>query len=199
MVGTQLILASGSSRRRQLLDQMGLRYRVVRADVDERVKAGEAPASYVYRITSGKAWTVAQNNTSGLPVLAADTAVILAGQILGKPTNPDEVRDMLARLSGRTHEVLTAVILLGTDGVERRRLSISRVTFGVMEADWIAAYCNSDEPLDKAGAYAIQGFAAQWIIRLEGSYSGVMGLPLFETMELLRAAGIQALPPGNVN
>jgi len=199
MEGAQLILASGSPRRRELLDQMGLKYRVVTADVNEDVRAGESPASYVNRIASEKAQRVAKCNSSGLPVLAADTAVVLAGQILCKPGNPDEACDMLTRLSGRTHGVLTAVILHGADGVEHRRLSISRVTFAPLEADWIAAYCNSAEPLDKAGAYAIQGFAAQWIIRLEGSYSGVMGLPLYETMGLLREAGIQAVTPVNAN
>jgi len=194
MNGAQLILASGSSRRRQLLDQMGLKYRVESAEVDENSRPGEAPASYVCRVASAKARRVSQHNSAGLPVLAADTAVILDGQILGKPGNPDEARDMLERLSGRTHEVLTAVVLLGADGAEHRRLSVSRVTLGTLQADWIAAYCSSAEPLDKAGAYAIQGFAAQWISRLEGSYSGVMGLPLFETMELLREAGVHALP-----
>jgi septum formation protein len=199
MVDAQFILASGSSRRRELLDQLGLHYAVVRADVEENVFAGEAPANYVNRIASEKARRVAATATSGLPVLAADTAVVLGGMILGKPEHSAGAREMLSRLSGHTHEVLTAVVLLTGDGVEHRRLSVSQVTFAPLEADWITAYCGSLEPLDKAGAYAIQGFAAQWISRLEGSYSGVMGLPLYETMELLRQAGIHAVPPLNVN
>ena len=119
--------------------------------------------------------------------------------MLGKPGNSACASEMLLGLSGRTHEVFTAVVLLSGGGVESRRLSVSQVTFAPLDPDWIAAYCNTAEPLDKAGAYAIQGCAAQWITRLEGSYSGVMGLPLFETLDLLRHAGIKALPGVNVN
>lgn len=199
MVDPRFILASGSSRRRELLDQLGLKYSVVSADVDENPFAGEAPADYVNRIASEKARGAAAEAPSGLPVLAADTVVVLDGMILGKPEHSAAARKMLSRLSGRTHEVLTAVVLLTGDGATHRRLSVSQVTFAPLEADWIAAYCGTSEPLDKAGAYAIQGIAAQWVSRLEGSYSGVMGLPLFETMELLRQAGIYAAPPINVN
>jgi len=101
---------------------------------------------------------------------------------------------MLLSLSGRMHDVFSAVVLLTTDGRELRRLNVSSVTFAVLDPPDIKAYCASGEPLDKAGAYAIQGFAAQWISRLDGSYSGVMGLPLYETMDLLRQAGIRAVP-----
>lgn len=189
-----LILASGSLRRKELLDQVGLSYEVVRADVDEGVNVGESPADYVLRIARKKARRVAALTTSELPVLAADTAVVLDGSILGKPRDVVHAAEMLRSLSGRTHEVLSAVVLLQRGGNEIRQLSISQVTFAPLAADWIAAYCATPEPLDKAGAYAIQGFAAQCITRLEGSYSGVMGLPLFETMELVRDAGIRVLP-----
>jgi septum formation protein len=190
----RIILASASPRRRQLLDQVGVAYKAVNADVDESTEAGERAADYVARIAASKAHWVAARETGKLPVLAADTAVVLHGSILGKPGDAGEARRMLLSLSGRVHEVLSAVVLLTPQGDELRRTSVSAVTFAPMEAAWIDAYCASGEPLDKAGAYAIQGYAAQHICRLDGSYSGVMGLPLFETMELLRCAGIHILP-----
>ena len=194
----QFILASGSARRRELLDQMGLKYKVVKANVDESACPGEAPADYVYRIAAKKAQWVTDKDSSDLPVLAADTAVVLAGKILGKPGSSAAAAEMLLSLSGRSHEVFSAVMLVTRSGVESRRLSISQVTFAPLDPVWIAAYCACAEPLDKAGAYAIQGFAARYISRLEGSFSGVMGLPLFESMELLHNAGIQVLPGINV-
>lgn len=194
----QFILASGSSRRRELLDQMGLEYQVLKADVDESARPGEAAADYVYRIAAKKAHWVTDREASALPVLAADTAVVLAGKILGKPGSSAAAAEMLLRLSGRSHEVFSAVMLVQRSGVESRRLSISQVTFAPLDAAWIAAYCACAEALDKAGAYAIQGFAARYICRLEGSFSGVMGLPLFETMELLQNGGIRLLPGINV-
>lgn len=190
----QFILASGSLRRRELLDQMGLKYKVLKANVDESAHPGEAPADYVHRIAAKKARWVTARDASDLPVLAADTAVVLAGKILGKPGSPAAAAEMLLSLSGRSHEVFSAVMLVMRSGAESRRLSISRVTFASLDPAWIAAYCACAEPLDKAGAYAIQGFAARYICRLEGSFSGVMGLPLFESMELLHNAGIQVLP-----
>jgi septum formation protein len=196
--GYQLILASGSPRRRELLDQVNLKYQVVRADVDETAYANESADQYVSRIALRKAQRVAGDPDCQLPVLAADTAVILDGEILGKPGNPGSARQMLEGLSGRTHEVFSAVVLVHVNGEEYRRLSVSCVTMAAMEPAWLDAYCRLAEPLDKAGAYAIQGLAAQWITRLEGSYSGVMGLPLFETMELLREAGLETLPPLNM-
>lgn len=194
----QFILASGSLRRRELLDQMGLKYKVVIADVDESARPGEAPADYVHRIAAKKAQWVTDRDASDLPVLAADTAVVLAGKILGKPGSSAAAAEMLLGLSGRSHEVFSAVRLVTRNGAESRRLSISQVTFAPLDPAWIAAYCACAEPLDKSGAYAIQGFAARYISRLEGSFSGVMGLPLFESMELLHHAGIQALPGINV-
>ena len=187
----QLVLASASPRRRELLDQVGLRYRVAPAEVDEMMFPGEAATDYVLRIAAEKARQAASADTSGLPVLAADTSVVLDGVILGKPGDALHAADMLRRLSGRSHEVLTAVVLLLGDGTEFSELGVSRVTFAGLESGWINAYCATGEPLDKAGAYAIQGFAAQRISRIEGSYSGVMGLPLFETVQLLKKAGIQ--------
>jgi len=190
----QFILASGSSRRRELLDKFGFTYLVVQADVDENLRPGELPADYVRRIAMKKARWVAGSHDGTLPVLAADTAVVLEGKVLGKPRDQVHATEMLLNLSGRSHEVFSAVFLLSPGGQEAHRLCVSRVTFAPLSPEWIAAYCSTGEPMDKAGAYAIQGFAAQYINRLEGSYSGVMGLPLFETMELLRIAGISTLP-----
>ena len=187
----QLVLASASPRRRELLDQVGLHYRVAPAEVDESAYPGEPAADYVLRIAAAKARQVNSADNSGLPVLAADTAVVLDGAIMGKPGEALQAMDMLRELSGRSHEVLTAVVLLTSNGTELSDLGISRVTFAALEPEWISAYCATGEPLDKAGAYAIQGFAAQCISRIEGSYSGIMGLPLYETVQLLKKAGIQ--------
>lgn len=195
----RIILASASPRRQQLLDQVGVAHKAVSADVDESIEPGELPVDYVTRIATSKARWVAARETGKLPVLAADTAVVLRGSILGKPVDATEARRMLGSLSGQVHEVLSAVVLLTPAGDELRRTSVSTVTFAAMDAAWIDAYCATGEPLDKAGAYAIQGYAAQHISRLEGSYSGVMGLPLFETMDLLRCAGIHVLPGLNLD
>lgn len=195
----QVLLASCSSRRRELLDQLGLEYEVYKAGVDETARPGEAAADYVCRIAAEKARRAATATRSHLPVLAADTAVVLDGKIMGKPADAGHAADMLRLLSGRTHKVYSAVSLHLPGGAEDLRLNISEVTFAPMDADWITAYCASAEPMDKAGAYAIQGRAAQYISKLEGSYSGVMGLPLFETADLLRCAGIRVLPELNPN
>lgn len=190
----QFILASGSSRRRELLDQIGWRYEVMAIEIDESTKPGECAADYVCRMATEKARRGAESQDTSLPVLAADTAVVIDGDILGKPLNAMHAAQMLQRLSGRTHEVLTAVVLLAPGRSEALRLNTSRVTFATLDAVWIDLYCAGREPFDKAGAYAIQGGAASYISKLEGSYSGVMGLPLFETAELLRGAGIGVLP-----
>jgi septum formation protein len=191
---TQFILASGSSRRRELLDQLGLKYEVIVTGIDESTRTGEPAADYVCRMASEKARCGADARCADLPVLAADTEVVIDGDILGKPENTAHAAEMLYRLSGRTHDVLSAVVLRLPGGMEELRLNTSRVSFAPLEAGWIASYCATREPFDKAGAYAIQGCAAQYISKLEGSYSGVMGLPLFETAELLRRAGIMILP-----
>lgn len=188
------ILGSSSPRRRELLRQVGARFRVVVAEVDESVRDGEAPADCVLRVARDKVQAVLRaerHNVPGdgprdLPVLGADTTVVLDGAILGKPADPAEAAAMLARLSARTHEVYSAVVLGRRGGALEDRLNVTRVTFAPLDRAWIAAYIETGDPLDKAGAYGVQGRAAQKIVRIEGSFSGVMGLPLFETCELLR-------------
>lgn len=193
----QLILASASPRRRELLTQLGMRFRVQISDVDESVLPNELPADYVCRVARNKASVIARNNESMLPVLAADTSVVIAGRILGKPGTAEEAVEMLRQLSGQWHEVYSAVVLV-TRHKMASRLSITQVHFASLEEDWIKAYVASGEPMDKAGAYGVQGCAAHRISEIRGSYSGVMGLPLFETMELLHAAGF-SLPPSQRN
>jgi septum formation protein len=189
-----IYLASRSPRRRELLSQIGVHHEVVVSDVDEDPRPGEAPAEYVIRLALEKAQT-AHDALAGrpqLPVLGADTAVVIGDQILGKPRDRDDFLAMMNRLSGRSHKVLTGVALVG----EKResRLSVSKVTFRPVSAQEAMAYWQSGEPADKAGGYGIQGLGALFITRVEGSYSGVMGLPLYETAELLRSAHIELLP-----
>ena len=181
-------LASVSPRRRELLAQIGVPHTVVGADIDESVRSGEAPRDYVLRMARQKALTVRERGEA-LPVLAADTTVVLDNIIYGKPRDRDDGLAMLGRLSGRTHEVLTAVALAHSSEVTLR-LSVSTVRFRELSLEERAAYWDTGEPRDKAGGYAIQGAAAVFIESLSGSYSGVMGLPLFETGELLRAVGV---------
>ena len=184
-----LVLASRSPRRRELLDQAGIAHRVLAVDVDETRLPGEAPAVYVERLARAKA-RAGLAGAGDLPVLGADTAVVVDGDVLGKPADRADGLAMLARLAGRAHEVLTAVALARPGGEEHCRLSVSHVTFRALTDAEIAAYWATGEPADKAGGYAIQGRAARFVTRLEGSYSGVVGLPLHETAELLAAAGI---------
>jgi septum formation protein len=179
-------LASVSPRRRELLAQIGVPHVVTGAHIDESVLSGEPPRDYVQRMARGKAQAVWTRDGS-LPVLAADTTVVLDGVIFGKPEHRDDALRMLSALSGRTHQVLTAVALASRNGMALR-LSESHVGFRTVTPEEAAAYWETGEPRDKAGAYAIQGRAAVFIESLSGSYSGVMGLPLFETAELLRAA-----------
>ncbi len=184
-------LASESPRRRELLQQIGVPFRVVGIAVDEAVYPGETPPAYVTRLAAAKAdagWD-GSRDANQVPVLAADTAVVLDGKILGKPAHQEEAEEMLGQLSGRTHEVLTAVALRTAKGLQSR-ISRSEVTFRNIAAGEAQAYWETGEPSDKAGAYAIQGRAAIFVADLRGSYSGVMGLPLFETAELLRIAGV---------
>ena len=181
-------LASVSPRRHELLAQIGVPHTVVAADIDESVRTGEAPRDYVLRMARQKALTVRERGET-LPVLAADTTVVLDNTIFGKPRDRDEGLAMLGRLSGRTHEVLTAVALANSRDVTLR-LSVSTVRLRGLTSEECAAYWDTGEPRDKAGGYAIQGAAAVFIESLRGSYSGVMGLPLFETGELVRAAGV---------
>jgi septum formation protein len=190
-----IYLASGSPRRRELLRQIGVSYRLIDTAVDETAFKDEAPLAYVSRLAAAKAnagWQCSRDPDDA-PVLAADTAVVLDGSILGKPRDQGDALDMLRRLSGRSHEVLTAVALRCAAGLDGR-VSRSVVTFRSIDAAEAGAYWDTGEPRDKAGAYAIQGRAATFIADLRGSYSGVMGLPLFETAELLRAAGHEFRP-----
>lgn len=186
----QLVLASASPRRRELLRQIGLRFTVVPAAVDETLRPDEEPAAYVLRVAREKVQAVVDRADSRLPVLGADTSVVLAGRILGKPADRAEAAAMLALLSGVTHEVYSAVSLWTPNGFLQDRLNVTRVTFARLEPAWIAAYVASGDPLDKAGGYGVQGQAQTRITRIEGSFSGVMGLPLWETSELLRAAEV---------
>jgi septum formation protein len=181
-------LASVSPRRRELLAQIGVPHIACGADIDETVRPREPPRDYVMRMARQKALTLRERGET-LPVLAADTTVVLDAVIYGKPHNRDEGIAMLQRLSGRTHEVLTAVALADSQGVGLR-LSVSSVRFRTLTMEECNAYWETGEPRDKAGGYAVQGAAAVFIESLSGSYSGVMGLPLFETAELLRAAGV---------
>jgi len=184
-------LASGSPRRRELLQQIGVSFRVVGTSVDEAALPGEAPPAYVTRLAAAKAdagWDRSRGAAEA-PVLAADTAVVLDGKILSKPTDAQDGVRMLRELSGRTHEVLTAIALATARGVQSR-LSRSQVTFRAITGAEAHAYWDTGEPRDKAGGYAIQGRAAVFVANLRGSYSGVMGLPLYETAALLEMAGV---------
>jgi septum formation protein len=189
-IPASIILASASPRRRELLRQVGVEFRVVVAAVDESVLQDEAPAAYVVRVARDKALEVLARESDGLPVLGADTAVVLDGRILGKPGDRAEAQAMLSSLSGRTHEVYSAAVLAAGAQPPRECLNISRVTFAELDRAWIESYCDSGDPMDKAGAYGVQGRAAEKIIRIEGSFSGVMGLPLYETCQLLRQAKV---------
>jgi septum formation protein len=188
-------LASQSPRRRELLLQIGVPFRPVGVDVDEAVRQGEAAADYVVRVAIAKAqagWHAASGKEGtgrAAPVLGADTAVVLDGRILGKPLDRDDAVRMLGELSGRTHAVLTAVALCDAAGTAWR-MSASDVSFRDIDPQERRAYADTGEPEGKAGAYAIQGYAAVFVEQLQGSYSGVMGLPVFETAALLAAAGV---------
>lgn len=186
-------LASASPRRSQLLCQIGVAHDIRPVDLDESRRAGESPRDYVLRLAREKALA---GITSGgaMPVLGADTTVAIRDEIFVKPQDQNDAVRMLAALSGRTHDVLTAVAL-ASDGRVDTAISETRVTFrGLSDAE-CRSYWASGEPVDRAGAYAIQGLAAVFIARLEGSYTGVMGLPLFETAALLDAAGVRRWLP----
>ena len=184
-----LILASASPRRQQLLAQFGLSFQVCPADLDESPQAGESATALVQRLALAKADHVQWQQPTHW-VLGADTIVVLEDEVLGKPTNPQHAAEMLQHLSGRRHQVLSAIALVGPGQWRQQALSASVVEFAELSNDWIQRYVDSGEPMDKAGAYAIQGWAATRVVRLEGSYSGVMGLPLYETAQLFEAAGL---------
>jgi septum formation protein len=194
---TQLILASASPRRCELLQQIELDFHVHVVEIDETPKPQESPITYVERMAKSKARAAYTNLREDhkkfgfLVVLAADTSVICDGEILGKPADKNAARAHLNMLSGRTHEVFTAVAVAAADEDEtdlklQSVVSESTVEFMTLDTELIEAYLQTDEPYDKAGSYAIQGLAAQFIKHIEGSYSGIMGLPLFETAQLLK-------------
>ena len=185
-----LHLASQSPRRRELLARLGLDFGVLDIDIAEHRDAAEAPEEYVRRVAREKAGAglLQVMQVQGALVIGADTEVLLDDEVFGKPRDADDAAAMLRRLSGRTHRVLSAVSVVSA-GREQQALSESEVTFAELDEAAIDAYVASGEPEGKAGAYAIQGVAEAFITRLSGSYSGVMGLPLHETAQLLRAFG----------
>ncbi|MGD8957368.1 MAG: Maf family protein [Chromatiaceae bacterium] len=184
-----IILASQSPRRAELLTQIGIEFRVVATAIDESVHPDERAADYVERVAIAKAKRV-HDEFPDCPVLGSDTAVVIDHTLLGKPRDREQGIDMLLRLSGRTHEVLTGVAVVAEQ--VHYRLNLSRVTLRNISPQEAAAYWATGEPADKAGGYAIQGLAAVFVERIEGSYSGIMGLPLFETMQILAAIGVQS-------
>lgn len=182
-------LASQSPRRRELLTQIGIAHRVLAVDIDESQHSDESPADYVQRLAREKAaagWQhILDHRLPQAPVIGADTAVVIDGDILGKPTDAANAKAILQRLSGRNHEVMTGVAVHAAD-VAQVIVSCTRVWFRALDDAEIEDYWASGEPRDKAGAYGIQGLAAKFIERIDGSYSGVVGLPLFETAQLLQ-------------
>ena len=196
-----IYLASQSPRRAQLLDQLGVPHRLLIAQDDEDVealeaeRAGELPAAYVERVTRAKLVAarqrLARRGWPSAPILVADTTVALGRRILGKPADAAQAQAMLGALAGRTHRVLTALAVGGGASRASFALNTSRVHFAPVGNDEITDYVASGEPFGKAGAYAIQGRAAAWITRIDGSYTGIMGLPLHETARLLRRAGVR--------
>jgi septum formation protein len=200
----KIYLASKSPRRRELLRQIGVEFELLLLrdqmprgpDVNEEVHPGEKAEDYVVRVTREKAENAAKimmvRRLPPRPVLAADTTVVIDGRILGKPANAAEAMEMLRLLSGRTHQVLTSVAL-HKDEATTQLTQVSEVTLSTLSEDMMRAYCASAEPYDKAGGYGIQGVAAVFVARIAGSYTGIMGLPLHETAQLLDQAGIPTL------
>ena len=190
----KFFLASQSPRRSALLKEWGYSFRTIpphpRISVDETPLVNESPEVYVDRIASQKAsfgyLTVRLLGWNMLPVLAADTIVVFNGKLLGKPKSVQEAKDMLRTLSGNTHQVYTAVSGTLPNLQPFQKLSVSSVTFKVLEEKEIEAYVNTGEPMDKAGAYGIQGLAGSFVTNINGSYTGIMGLPMFETVQLLK-------------
>jgi septum formation protein len=196
-----IYLASKSPRRRELLKQIGVQYELLlmrelapRVDIDESPRQDETPHAYVERVVRLKAdialKVMRERKLQPRPILTADTTVTFDGAILGKPGDRDEAMSMLKRLSGETHQVLTAVMVTTAEETFRT-LTTSFVTFSTLSEEEIRRYVDTGEPMDKAGAYGVQGRAAKFIAKLSGSYSGVVGLPLFETAGLLKQAGVQ--------
>ncbi|WAK01808.1 Maf family protein [Methylobacter sp. YRD-M1] len=185
----QLILASASPRRKELLDQIKVTYAVNPIDLDETPHINELPLDYVKRVAAQKSAACVAQMGSSIPVLAADTAVVLDDLIMGKPKDQQDAIAMLTQLSGRTHQVYSAISLRG--GEHWQAVSITDVTFRPLTEQEMLAYWHSGEPVDKAGGYAIQGMGGVFVASIKGSFSGVVGLPLFETAELLAKQGIE--------
>ena len=185
-----LHLASQSPRRRELLDQLGLRYSVLDVSVEEVRALGEPPESYVSRVAREKAGAglLSLGGDTHAVVLGADTEVVLGDEVFGKPDNADEAAAMLRRLSGRTHQVISAVWAVSA-GRESHRMQLSEVRFAELADATIESYCAGDEWRGKAGGYAIQGLAGSFVVKIVGSYTNVVGLPLFETVNLLQGEG----------
>lgn len=187
---SELFLASSSPRRAEILDALGIQYAASGVNLNEERVAGETPETMVVRLATEKA--IAARVKQAGAVLAADTAVVVDATVFGKPRDQSDALDMLARLSGRSHLVMTGVALCSDAGTQTA-LSVSEVTFREIDPDEALAYWQSGEPSDKAGAYAIQGLGGVFVEAIRGSYSGVVGLPVFETAELLAAVGIYAI------
>ena len=195
-----IYLASASPRRRELLEQIGVSYQLLSVEVDEALQVNESPESYVSRLALEKAragWQLVENKDKK-PVLGADTSVVINNEILGKPVDKDHAIEMLMSLSGQTHQVMSGIALV-SENDEKVQVNTSSVTFRDLSKAEIEAYWHTGEPADKAGSYAIQGRAAMFITRLEGSFSGVMGLPLYETAELLQNVGVNLLKDNKKN
>lgn len=187
----QIILASASPRRSELLTQIGISHTIMVADIDETPLMAETPQAYVERVAAEKSAACWALSDKRLPVLAADTSVICDGEILGKPEDLQHAVAMLTQLSGRRHQVYSAISLRGT--AHWQALSVSEVCFRTLSYDEIVAYWHTGESVDKAGGYAIQGLASVFIESITGSFSGVMGLPLYETAQLLSQSGIHVI------
>ncbi|GBU10021.1 septum formation inhibitor [Gammaproteobacteria bacterium] len=191
----QLFLGSSSPRRKTLLAQLGLDFRIHASSINERILNGEKPMSYVKRMAAWKALTAFKEiNEADALIISADTSVIIDNRILGKPLDFEDFLQTMKILAGRTHQVYTAVCI--TDGKNKEDVvSISDVSFKELELSEIKAYWDCGEPLDKAGGYGIQGLGSLFISQITGSYSGIMGLPLYETAAMLKKFGINPLPP----
>ncbi len=187
----QIILASASPRRSELLRQIGISHVIQAVDIDETPRLNELPQAYVERLAAEKSAACHALTSYGLPVIAADTSVVCDGRILGKPGDCEEASGMLNLLSGRSHQVYSAVSLRGNS--HWQAVSVSTVKFRTLNAEEISAYWQTGEPCDKAGGYAIQGLASVFIESITGSFSGVMGLPLYETAQLLAKQGIKII------
>ncbi len=187
---SSLILASASPRRREILTQIGVQFSVKEHTVDEQHIHGESPEVYVQRLALAKALSVqAQLTTDAMPVLGSDTIVVCAGEILGKPQNKEDALRMLGLLSGRQHQVLSAVAMCS--GARQESVLVgTEVSFKALSNQEMEAYWQSEEPLGKAGAYAIQGLGGMFVTAINGSYSGVVGLPIYETCQLLAKFGV---------